>query len=96
MELLELVVQVLLESSVSFIPFFIFGFWSLLATNIQNYKNISNLCLHFAKQGGEDGKTRKENHAAKVTKIPKTKRRKHGMHEHLRQNSTYLQLKYGF
>ena len=60
-----------------FITFFVFGFWSLLATNIQNYKNISNLCLHFAKQGGEDGKKWKENHAAKVTKIPKTKRRKY-------------------
>ena len=34
---------------VSFVSFFVFGFWSLLATNIQNYKNISNLCLYFAK-----------------------------------------------
>ena len=37
------------------------------------------LCLHFARQDGQDGKKQKENHASKVTKIPKTKRRKYGM-----------------
>ena len=30
---------------------------------------------------GETEKKRKENHATKVTKIPKTKRRKYGMNE---------------
>ena len=33
-------------------------------------KILRNLCLHFARQDGQDGKkTRKENHATKVTKI---------------------------
>ena len=44
-------------------------------------KILHNLCLHFARQ---DGKNRKENHATKVTKIPKTKRRKYGMKETLK------------
>ena len=37
-------------------------------------KILHNLCLHFARQDGHDGKNRKENHATEVTKIPKTKR----------------------
>ena len=41
-------------------------------------KILHNLSLHFARQ---DGKKRKENHSTKVTKIPKTKRRKYGMDE---------------
>ena len=60
------------------IPFFVSGFWSLLVTQLQKYKN---LCLHFARQDGQDGKNRKENHETKVTKIPKTKGRKYGMNE---------------
>ena len=32
-------------------------------------------------QDGQDGKKRREHHATKVTKIPKTKRRKYGMNE---------------
>ena len=44
-------------------------------------KILHNLCLHFARQDGQDGKKRKENHATKVTKILKTKRRKYGMNE---------------
>ena len=60
--------------NVLFILFFIFGFWSLLATSYENTKILRNLCLHFERQDGQDGKkTRKENHAFKVTKIPKTK-----------------------
>ena len=31
----------LLESIVSFIPFFVFGFWSLLAMKLQKYENIT-------------------------------------------------------
>ena len=46
-------------------------------------KILRNLCLHFARQDGQDRKKRKENHATKVTKIPKTKRRKYGMNETL-------------
>ena len=42
-------------------------------------KILRNLCLHFARQDGQDGKKWKENHATKVTKIPKTKRQKYGM-----------------
>ena len=44
-------------------------------------KILRNLCLHFARQDGQDEKKRKENHATKVTKIPKPKRRKYGMNE---------------
>ena len=36
-------------------------------------KILHNLCLHFARQEGQDGKKQKENHATKVTKIPKPK-----------------------
>ena len=43
-------------------------------------KILRNLCLHFARQDGQDGKW-KENYATKVTKIPKTKRQKYGMNE---------------
>ena len=60
----------------------IFGhFWR---RSYENTKILRNLCLHFARQDGQDvqdGKKRKENHTTKVTKIPKTKRRKYGMNE---------------
>ena len=46
-------------------------------------KILSNLCLHFARQDGQDRKKGRENNVAKVTKIPKTKRRKYGMNETL-------------
>ena len=36
-------------------------------------KILHNLCLHFARQDGQDGKKRKENHTTKVTKNQKTK-----------------------
>ena len=36
-------------------------------------KILRNLCLHFARQDGQDGEKRKENHATKGTKIPKIK-----------------------
>ena len=48
---------------------------------LQKYENITYLCLHFARQNGQYGKNRKENQATKVTKIPKTKRRKYGMNK---------------
>ena len=44
-------------------------------------KILHNLCLHFARQDGQDGKKRKENHTTKVIKIPKTKRQKYGLNE---------------
>ena len=44
----------------------------------ESTKILRNLCLHFARQDGQDGKKRKDNHATKVTKLPKTKRRKYG------------------
>ena len=64
---------------VSFIPFLVFGFWSLLATKLRKYYVIFVYIL----QGkmGKTEKNRKENHKTKVTKIPKTKRRKYGMNE---------------
>jgi hypothetical protein len=44
-------------------------------------KILRNLCLHFARQDVQDGKKRKENHAIKVTKVQKTKRRKYRMNK---------------
>ena len=44
-------------------------------------KTLRNLCLHFARQDGQDKKKWKENHETKVTKIPKTKRQKYGMNK---------------
>ena len=39
---------------VSFIPFFVFGhFWR---QSYKNTKTLCNLCLHFARQDGQDGK----------------------------------------
>ena len=37
----------------------------------ENTKILRNLCLHFARQDGQEGKNRKENHATKVTKNEK-------------------------
>ena len=42
-------------------------------------KILHDLCLHLARQDGQERKNGKENHATKVTKIPKTKRRKYGI-----------------
>ena len=61
-------------------------FWFLVLGHFwrwsyENAKILCNLCLHFARQDGQDRKKRKENHATKVTKIPKTERRKYGMNE---------------
>ena len=42
---------------------------------------LGNLCLHFARQDGQDGKNWKGSPATKVTKMPKTKRQKYGMKE---------------
>ena len=39
-------------------------------------KILHNFCLHFARQDGQDGKKWKENHATKVTKIPKNQKMK--------------------
>ena len=52
----------------------IFRFWFLVTFGNEVMKILRNLCLHFARQDGQDGKNLKENHATKVTKIPKTKR----------------------
>ena len=53
-------------------------FWQ---RSCENTKILRNLCLHFARQYGQDRKNWKENHATKVTKIPKTKGRKYGMNK---------------
>ena len=57
--------------------FLVFGhFWG---QSYENTKILPNLCLQ-----GKIGKTEKkwkENHATKVTKIPRTKRLKYGMNE---------------
>ena len=44
-------------------------------------KLLRNLCLHFSRQDGQDGKKPKGNYVNKATKITKTKRRKYGMNE---------------
>ena len=63
----------------SHFSFLFFGhFWQL---SYEDTKILRNLCLHFARQDGQDGKNRKANHPTKVTKIPKTKIRKYGMNE---------------
>ena len=62
----------------------IFGFLVFAHFWRQSYKNtktLHNLCLHFSRQDGQDGKKWKENQASKVTTIPKTKRRKYGMNK---------------
>ena len=38
--------------NVSFIPFFVFGFWSILANVVT--KILCNLSLHFARQDGQE------------------------------------------
>ena len=54
----------------SFFCFFVFGhFWRQI---------LRNLCLHFARQDGQEEKKQNENHA---TKIPKIKRQNYGMKE---------------
>jgi len=57
-----------------FIPFFVFGFWSLLMMKLRKYKNNYVLFVYIL-QGkmGKTEKTPKEYHATKVTEIPKTK-----------------------
>ena len=63
-------------------PLFRSSHFSFLVTFGDEVKKIlQNLCLHFARQDGQDRKKQKENHETKVTKIPKTKRRKYGMNE---------------
>ena len=57
------------------------GFGHFWGRSYENTKTLRNLCLHFARQDGQDRKKRKENHATKVTKIPKTKRQKNWMNE---------------
>ena len=65
--------------SSSYFLFMVFGhFWR---RSYKNTKILRNLCLHFARQDGQDGKNRNENHATKVTKIQKNKRRRYGMNE---------------
>ena len=63
--------------------FLVFGhFWR---QSYENMKILRNLCLHFAKQDGQDRKKWKENHATKVTK-----RRKYGMNETFISRKTYV------
>ena len=68
-----------LEIYVTFIPFFVFGYFR--RRSYKNTKMLCSLCLHFARQDGQDGKKWKENHTTRVTNIAKTKRRKYGMNE---------------
>ena len=56
-----------------FIPFLVFGFWSLLVTKLRKYKNITQSFFAFCKARWARWKKRKEYHATKVTKNQKTK-----------------------
>ena len=56
----------------SHLSFSVFGHF--LRRSYENMKIIRNLCLHFARLDGQDGKNCKQNHANKVTKIPKDKK----------------------
>ena len=56
--------------------------FSFLVFGHEYTKILHNLCIHFTRQDGQDGKkTKKENHTTKVIKMPKTKRQKYGMNE---------------
>ena len=60
---------------VSFIPFFVFCFWSLLVTKLRKYEDITESLFTFCKaRWAGRKKNQKENHTTKVTKILKTKR----------------------
>ena len=59
----------------------IFQFWFLVTFRDEVNKILTNLCLYFGRQDGHEGKKRKENHAAEMTKILKTKRPKYGMNK---------------
>ena len=50
----------------------IFRFWLLVIFGDEVMKILCNLCLHFARQDGQDEKW-KENHTSKVTKYQKPK-----------------------
>ena len=66
------------SNETSHFSFFVFDhFWRW---SYKNTKISHNLCLHFARQDEQEGENRKENHATKVTKIPKNKKQK-GMNE---------------
>jgi hypothetical protein len=70
----------LTKSSLTYVLFI--HFWFLVTFGDKVMKILCNRSLHFARQDGQDGKKNwKENHATKVTKIPKSKRRKYGMNE---------------
>ena len=62
----------------------IFLFWFLVTFGNEVMK-ITKYYVTFVyilqSKMGQTGKKRKENHATKVTKIPKTKRQKYGMNE---------------
>ena len=49
------------------------------------------IIIDYILQGkmGETEKKRKENHATKVTDIPKTKRLKYGMNKHIMKNGQF-------
>ena len=66
------------ETYVSFIPYFVFGFWSLLVTKSKIWKYF--VIFVSILQGRQK---RKENHTTVMTKIPKTQKRKYGMNKTL-------------
>ena len=77
--LTEIGLMYLTKLMFSFIPFLVFGFWSLLATKVQKYKY--HVIFVYILQGrmGKTENKRKENHATEV--IKKTKKRKYGMNK---------------
>ena len=60
----------MLETSVSFIPFFVFGFLVTFGDEVMKIQKYYAIFIY--------GKKQKENYATKVSKIPKNKGRKYG------------------
>ena len=74
--LTEIGLMYLTKLMFSFIPFLVFGFWSLLATKVQKYKY--HVIFVYILQGrmGKTENKRKENHATEVIKKTKNEKTK--------------------
>ena len=63
-------------------------FWFLVTFGDKVTKILRNLCLLFARQGRQDGKKQKKDHATKVIKIPKNIRHKIWDEQNIREQMT--------
>ena len=69
-------------SNVSFIPFFVFGFWSLLAKQLQKYANITSLFTYCKARWTRKKKNRKKITQLKWPKYQKPKDKNLGWTKH--------------